>query len=72
MTKLQNLEKVLNTSLIEATDLNRFRESINRALALKQYSWFELWYEEDKSYTGFEDLVRSYLYKQLPGNELIG
>ena len=72
MTKFQNLEKALNTSLREAKDLNRFRESINHALSTKQFSWFDLWYEEDKSYTGFEDLVRSYLYKQLPGNELIG
>lgn len=72
MTKLQNLENKLNTSLIEAKDLGRFRESINHALRIKQYSWFELWCDEDKSYTGFEDLVRSYLYKPLPGKQTIG
>jgi len=72
MTKYQNLEKSLKTSHREATDLNLFRESIIHALNIKKFSWFELYCDEDKSYTGYEDLVRSYLYKQLPGNELIG
>lgn len=63
MNKLQNLEKALNTHLKEAKDLVKFRMTIQNSLAARQYSWFELFYEEDKGDRSFMDLVRSFLYK---------
>lgn len=63
MNKLQNLEKALNTHLKESKDLVKFRMIIQNSLAARQYSWFELFYEEDKGDRSFMDLVRSFLYK---------
>ena len=73
MNKLQNLKKTLQSSYRDAKDIDAFRHTIKKALANRQYSWFELFYEQDKGCRIFVEAVEEYLYKaSAADNGLIG
>lgn len=72
MNKLENLKKSLQQSYREAKDIDAFRTTIKKALANRQYSWFELFYEQDKGCRIFVDAVEEYLWKPLAEERMIG
>jgi len=72
MNKLQNLKKNLKEDHREAKDINLFRESIKKALLERKYSWFELYYDQDKSYRGFVEAVEEYRWKPMVEDFMIG
>jgi predicted membrane GTPase involved in stress response len=66
MNKAQNLEKTLKSNLIEAMSINKvdqYRANLKLAISTKVYSWFDLYYDMDKSDTTFVDLCHEYVMK---------